>query len=175
MKNVVNEISQEPPVVQVALAAAVAWSAWSLVPVAVGALAALLVITGFAASLFGNLGWMLGIGVSGLFVTLGVYMRLPAEARGELKSALVLGIKIAVAGSVGIGSMGAIISMMPPMPSGSDAPTQGPVQNISEATLGLPVAMAFVIAVVVPVLLALIAVAHAVRAHKAAQSVKSGD
>lgn len=171
VKNVVNEISQEPPVVQVALAAAVAWSAWSLVPVAVGALVALLLITKFAASMFGDLGWMLGIGVAALIVTGGVYMRLPADASGELKSALVLGMKFAAAGSVGIGSMGAIISMMPPMPSVSGAP-QGPVQNIGEATLGLPEAMAFVIAVVVPVLLALIVVGYAVRAHKAAQSGK---
>lgn len=151
----------------VALTGALIWGVWSLVPVAVGVLAAFCAVAYYGVSAFTLPAWALGIGAACAVFTAGVCLVMRGQARALLLERVV---KVAWAGAalfLALGAMMAIMAFMPDLPSlnrvSADQRLNG---NLLGMVDGVKTASAWLLIVGMPLVLAAIASRQVAAVHR---------
>lgn len=146
----------------VAIVGAVVIGIWALFPVAVGVMAAFLVILYYGLTVFAVPAWALGIGAASSVLTGGMCVLIRGDARSELVGQIVTFAKMVAVLFVATGAFAALNDNMPALQSLDPGSSQAQVEASARETFSeLPTLYAWLVLVVMPMVLAALSVRQA--------------
>lgn len=150
------------------VAGALVWGVWSLLPVAIGVLAAFIAIVLYGFSAFAVPSWALGIGAASTVFAACVCAMLRPVARAPLRKAFIKFGMFALALFVAVGAGTALFEVMPSLSAvDADAPNASVRGDLLGMLAGLKTVYAWIVIVVIPAALAAIAGRQLLRACRA--------
>ncbi len=141
-----------------AVAGALIWGVWSLVPLAIGVLAAFIAIVAYGVSAFSVPSWALGTGSASIVFASSVFAMLRPAARAPLREAFIKLGMFALALFVAVGAGAALLAIIPSTSLMDPDSSRGQVRSdLAGMVDGLKTFYAWLVILVIPAALAAIA------------------
>lgn len=146
-----------PTVVVAAATVAAAWGAWQLIPAVIGMVAGFAIAFAYGFQAFDMPAWAFGLGLGLLLFTLVLVFIGGPDYRKQIGRTALLMLKFSVLLIFCIGALSFIMQAMPPMPDMTGKRLEGVNEAVEDAGNGLKTAVCWLIVVVLPFILAVLA------------------